>query len=225
MPSVKTFCRIFSVVMLFAVANGAQVTLASGLPGLAAADTIHTNLWLTEALMAEIVTAAAVQMPPPPAAVRLVAAASGAGNTLFQAVAWRVLDERGYSIYVAEDDSTRQGAVDFRFGFEVEDIHLSYPDVGRTLGLWRRWVSRELSVSVLMEITEESSGHLLFNERLRRGFADRVGSSALDAVDSNVYPFTTAQTLESGWRGRVEEVVVLGTLAGLVAIYFANTGN
>ena len=43
--------------------------------------------------------------------------------------------------------------------------------------------------------------------------------------NSELYDFTTAETSESGWQRRIEEIVVLGTLAGLVAVYFANTGN
>ena len=44
-----------------------------------------------------------------------------------------------------------------------------------------------------------------------------------DRVNSDLYGFTRAQTAESGWQRRMEEIVVLGTLAGLVAVYFANT--
>jgi len=175
--------------------------------------------------MAEIVVHAAAAMQPAPAAVQLASTADGPGSDLFQAVAARVLGDKGYDLYVAGDDSTRQGAVDYRFGYRVESIGLSYPEVGRTLGVWRRWVSRKMQVAVVVEITEAATGRLVFDERVTRGFQDRIGDDNFNFVDSDVYVFTTAETLDSGWRGRMEEVVVLGTLAGLVAIYFANTGN
>lgn len=195
------------------------------LPAPAASDTVHTNLWLTEALMGEIVTTAMGAMPPAPAAVRLQPMRDDPRNDLFQAVAAEILGAAGYDLFVPEEDPARQGAVDYVFGYVVQDIGLSYPDVGRTLGLWRSWVAREITVSVMLKISAEDSGRLLLNERIVRRFGDRFDSDYFDGVDSEEYKFTTAETSESGWKGRMEEIVVLGTLVGLVAIYFANTGD
>ena len=47
-------------------------TMAGQLPALAEADTVRTNLWLTEALMGEIVSQAAAFIPPAPGAVLVV---------------------------------------------------------------------------------------------------------------------------------------------------------
>jgi hypothetical protein len=221
-PGLPAFA-LFALLVLLVPAAGAVTP--SGLPGTADPDTVRTNLWLTEALMAEIVGVGAAQLPPPPAAVRLVTLQSDPRNDLFRAVAAKVLGERGYELYVPEADETRQGAVDYVFGFSVQNIKVDYPAVGRTLGLWRRWVARDLEVSALIEVSEEASGRLLLSERIVRRFGDRIGDGVFDVVDSDVYDFTTAPTRESGWQNRLEEVVVLGTLAGLVAIYFANTGN
>ncbi len=197
----------------------------SQLPAAANSDTVRTNLWLTEALMGEIVTVAMGAMPPAPAAVRLEPGLDIPRNEVFQAVAAEVLAAAGYELYVAAEDPTRQGAVDYVFGFNVQDIELSYPDVGRTLGLWQRWVARDINVSVMVEISAEDSGRLLLNERIGRRFGDRFDSGFFENVDSDRYDFTNAETSESGWKGRMEELVVLGTLTGLVAIYFANTGD
>ena len=175
--------------------------------------------------MAEIVHAATTVMPPAPAAVRLTALRDDARNDIFQAVAAEVLAAKGYELFVPEEDPTRQGAVDYVFGYSVQSIKLTYPDVGRTLGIWRRWVAREVAVSVLVEISEESSGRLLLSDRIERKFGDRFDSDDFADVDTDEYEFTTAETSESGWKSRTEEIVVLGTLAGLVAIYFANTGD
>ncbi len=221
MPPAKTGYLLILVLLV----TGVSTASAAGLPGVAAADTVRTNLWLIEALMGEIVNTAAAVMPPAPGAVRLEATRDDPRNDIFQAVAAEILGAAGYDLYVAEEDPARQGAVDYVFGFSVQDIALSYPDVGRTLGIWRRWVERELSVAVLVEVSEEASGRLLFNERLERRYGDRLDSGDFDDVDADVYEFTTAETTETGWKSRIEEIVVLGTLAGLVAIYFANTGN
>ena len=148
-----------------------------------------------------------------------------ARNDIFQAVAAEVLAAKGYELFVPEVEPTRQGAVDYVFGYSVQSIKLTYPDVGRTLGIWRRWVAREVAVSVLVEISEEYSGRLLLSDRIERRFGDRFDSDNFADVDTDEYEFTTAETSESGWKSRMEEIVVLGTLAGLVAIYFANTGD
>ena len=66
---------------------------------------------------------------------------------------------------------------------------------------------------------------MLLSSRVARSFSDRVPSDDFDDVNSNLYSFTTAETGESGWQRRLEEIVVLGALAALVAIYFANTAN
>ncbi|MFN2370020.1 MAG: hypothetical protein ABR506_02575 [Candidatus Krumholzibacteriia bacterium] len=212
-----------AALLLLAAAAAAQTPAPAGLPSPTAADTVRTNLWLTEALMGEIVTAVAGVLPPAPAAVRLVTAGKGEANDLFGATAARVLGGRGYDLYTAKKDSARQAAVDAEFTYQVLGVELAYPAVGRTLGIWRSWVERDLAVTVLVEVTETDSGRLLLKERLTRAFGDRVPDGDFGAVNSRLYPFTSAKTGESGWQRHLEQVVVLGALAGLVAVYFANT--
>ncbi len=226
MPVAKQGQLLRLCLLVATVFFGAQGATAAGLAAPTSADTVRTNLWLTEALMGQIVVAAAVNIPPAPAAVRLEARESDdPRDAIFQNVAAGILGEAGYDLFVTEDDPARQGAVDYVFSYGVQDVDLSYPEVGRTLGIWRRWVARELAVSVQVEISEESSGRLLLSERMERRYGDRFDSDDFDNVDAGIYDFTTAATSESGWKNRTEEIVVLGTLAGLVAIYFANTGN
>ena len=198
---------------------------AAGLPSPAGRDSIRTNIWLSEALMAEVVQVAAAALPAPPAAVLLLDKSSGAYADVFVGPASHVLRELGYEIYLPDDDPARQAAVDYEFSFDVRDVDLAYPDVGRTLGVWRQWVARDLSLTALVEITEADSGRLLLSDRITRRFSDRVPADDFDAVNSDLYGFTTAETGESGWQRRLEEIVVLATLTGLVAVYFANTSN
>ena len=169
--------------------------------------------------------AAAAHLPPAPAAVLLVNTGDDDLGDLFTGAASRALARRGYDLFLPDEDPARQAAVDYELSFDVKDVDLTYPDVGRTLGLWREWVAREMSVTALVEITEADSGRLLLSDRICRRFSDRVPSDDFDLVNSSIYDFTSAETGESGWHSRLEEIVVLGTLAGLVAVYFANTSN
>lgn len=198
-----------------------------GLGGAAAADSLRTNVWLVEALMGEIVAEAAASLPPPPARVQLSArpAAGDRAGELLGLVVARVLRDRGYEVLVAAADTARGAAPDVYVQFVANQVELSYPDVGRALGLWRRWVARDVRVVVSAEISEAATGRLLLSERLSRRFSDRVTNDEFPRVDSRLYPFTTATVSESGWQRRLEEFAVLGTLAGLIAVYFANTGS
>ena len=75
----------------------------------------------------------------------------------------------------------------------------------------------------MVSLQELASGRLLLSERYTRSFSDRVPDDDFAAVNSDIYPFTSGEPGQSGWKGRVEEIVVLGALAALVAIYLANT--
>jgi hypothetical protein len=199
----------------------------SGLRPVATPDTVRTNLWLVEALLAEIATEGARALPAPPTSVRLDAVRASDGNDLFRVVGARVLAEAGYTVIlpaIAEADTAVRGA-DHALLYDVTGIDLSFPEVGRTLGLWRRWVTRTVEVSATLEVTEQPGGQLLMADRFTRVFHDRLDNDAFGAVNSPMYQFTAAETSESGWKRRTEELVVLGTLAGLIAVYFANTGN
>ena len=195
------------------------------MPAPSAADTVRTNLWLTEALMGEIVTSFAAVIPPEPSAVLLVNSGGRDMDEIFGTVASGILLERGHEIYVVAGDSTVQSPVDYVFEYKVIGVELGYPEVGRTLGIWQRWVARDVSVTASVDLSRADSGKLLFKDIVTRRFSDRVDNDDFDKVDSPLYDFTTAETSGSGWQNRMEEIVVLGTLVGLIAIYFSNTGN
>lgn len=225
--------RILSAAFLcLTLATGAYAETSTadgplGLGGAAAADSLRTNLWLVEAMMGEIAGEAAQVLPAPPARVLLAGrpATGDRAGELLRVVASRVFADRGYEVLVDQSDSLRGPAPDCTATLIVQQVELTYPDVGRTLGLWRRWVDREVSVVVTAEIAEAASGRLLLNERLTRRFSDRITNDEFPQVNSRLYPFTNAAVGETGWQRRLEEFAVLGTLAGLVAVYFANTGD
>ena len=221
-----------AAILILAVATSARAQAPAtdaplNLGGKAAADSLRTNLWLVEALMGEIAGEAALALPPAPARVLLAGrpAAGDRAGELMRAVASRVLQDRGYEVLVGQPDSLRGLRPDCTASLLVDRVELTYPDVGRTLGLWRSWVDRDVNVVVSAEIAEVASGRLLLNERLARQFSDRVTNDEFRQVDSPLYPFTTAKVGDSGWNRRLEEIAVLGTLVGMVAVYFANTGD
>lgn len=208
--------------LVVATAGGAAPAAADAV---APADTVRTNLWLTETLMADAATAAARVLPAPPRTVLLEARGKLPEDELLGTVLVRQLMAAGYDVYLPPEDDAPVPATDLVYGYRVTGVDLVYPEVGRTLGIWRQWVDRRLTVSILAEIVERESGRVLLNDRVTRSYNDRVPGGDFDAVNSRAYAFASAETSESAWQRRMEEIVVLGALAGLVTIYFANTSD
>jgi len=88
---------------------------------------------------------------------------------------------------------------------------------------WKDWVGREMDLSLQVTVVDGTSGEMILSRRVAHGFQDRIPVEYVDAVESSAYPFTTAPEELSGSSKRLEQIVVLGALVGLVAIYFANT--
>lgn len=185
-------------------------------------DTLRTNLWVAEALMGEAAQSVLGQLPPPPAAIVLVPSDTEQPATLLTSVATHHLQGAGYSVHLDQAPAgTDQPVLELRF--RVEDLALRYPAVGRRLGLWKSWVDREMDLAVQITVVDRADGQILVSRRVARRFQDRIPAGYMDAVESDVYPFTRAEQQASGLSRSFEEIVVVGALAGLVAIYFANT--
>jgi hypothetical protein len=217
----------------------AAPTLPTGpvpvMPAIGAPDSVRSNLWLVQALFGQMIRRITSALPSPPAAVALQPMSRTGANPLFESVADRMLREQGYDLFLDETALNNKdkapvsppklpgGASVLRF--QCEEVKLAYPQSYRRFGLWRQWVDRELSASVIATVIDHDSGRLLFDERLARSYADRVPAGRFASIGSASYDFTNATLKERGWRHYVEGVVVIGSLAGLVAIYFANTGG
>jgi hypothetical protein len=217
---------LFAVGLLFGGDSAAQGD-ASGAarfqPG--SADTVRTNLWLIEALMREAATAVIQPLPASPAGVRLEPESFDPQEELFTQVLTRELKDRGFVGYLAtyEEDVEAESAADYRLQYRVAGIDLAYPETGRRLGIWREWVARRLELTIIASLTESASGRVLFSDRIVRGYGDRVPDEDIETVETGPYDFVDADVKGSGWQNRLEEIVVLATRAGLVAVYFANT--
>ena len=185
-------------------------------------DTLRTNLWVAEALMGEATQSVLDQLPPPPAAIVLVPSDTEQPATLLTSVATHHLQGAGYSVHLDQAPAgTDQPVLELRF--RVEDLALSYPAVGRRLGLWKSWVDRKMDLAVQITVVDRADGQILVSRRVARRFQGRIPAGYMDAVESDIYPFTRAEQQASGLSRSFEEIVVVGALAGLVAIYFANT--
>ena len=148
------FCVLLSVLLV----TSSSAFAGSGLPGHATTDTVRTNLWLAEALFTDIADEVAAELATDQARVLLWANGEVDGTELFQAAAFEVLTAAGHEVFVAGDDQEGSAEVSHILEFRVVGVELEYPEIGRTLGIWRSWIGRDLAVSVMVELSEASSG-------------------------------------------------------------------
>lgn len=188
----------------------------------AAADTLRTNLRVAEALLADALDEVTHALPLPPAAVLLVPFSSDADVNLLTTVATHHLLAAGHRVHVDQVPPGTEGPV-YELRYRVDQLDLAYPDRGRRFLLWSSWVDRTMDAVVEFTLVDQSDSQVVASRRVVRRFQDRLPADQLAAVDQPLYPFTTARVEGGGWVRRLEEIVVLGTLAGLVAVYFANT--
>jgi len=224
-------CLVILLVIL-TVLPAASVA-GSDAPGFVftAADTVRTNLWVAQALMADIAREIVAVVPGGDYDISLRATQDHEATPLMEAQLFEQIVAAGHTAYLNESDqpdeeeSVASVDADFEIRYSFEALDLAYPRVGRKLGLWTNWVDREMGLSVLVTVIDLRSGRLLMDERLQRSFGDRVKSGHMRRIDDSVYSFTTSETAEGGIMSVLEELVVVGALTGLVTIYFANTGN
>lgn len=184
-------------------------------------DTLRTNLQLAEALLGEAVQAILPELPPPPAVIVLVPGSTEQSAVLLTNVANHWFAEAGYTVYLEEAPAESASPV-FEFRFRVENLQLTYPETGRRLVFWKSWVGRQMDLAVQATVTD-AEGQVLVSRRQTHAYQDRVPVEFMAAVESPTYEFTRAERQAGSASRRMEQVVVLGTLAALVAVYFANT--
>jgi hypothetical protein len=185
-------------------------------------DTLRSNLWIAEALLASAVDEVRRELPPAPAVVLLVPGSTEAAANVLTDVATRRLQREGYLVHLDRVPAdTALPVVEVRY--RVTKLALQYPDSGKRLLLWQSWVARQMELAVQFTVIDREDGQVLLSRRLVRLYQDRMPHEYLTFVESSEYPtFTKATPQTRSWSRRLEEIVVLGTLVGLVAIYFTN---
>ena len=203
------------------------------LAAIAAVDTTPSNIWVARAMISDILAEVETRLPTRPSRIVLRPKAEHEAGPLFQEMAARRLETLGHDLYLDETDIAREGEkaatvagdVDLVLTSSIESLTLAYPQSGRRFGLWRQWVDRELEMVTFLTLVEAQSGRLLMDRRLVRRYADRVPSDRFESLASPAYNFTQAAVAPTGFRGILENLVVVGSLAGMVAVYFANSGS
>ena len=184
-------------------------------------DTLRTNLEVAAALMREAIESLEADLPAPPGVMVLVPATTEPAADLLTDVTFKLMQAAGYEVYLEQAPTGTEAPV-YEFRYRVQDLQLAYPTSGRRMLFWKSWVGRQMDLALQITVVSDD-GQMLLSRRLAHSFQDRVPVKYVEAVESPAYPFTQAEEQPSGSSRRLEQIVVLGALAGLVAVYFANT--
>jgi hypothetical protein len=226
----------WNALLLIVLASLLCVSLPAAHAGTASRDTLHTNLWLTESLFEDLLRVGMDSLPADGDAVLLTPIGNHPALDLMRTIAVDLVEESGRAAILLDDGEEEENdsvemidlssdMVRYEIRFRVEDVRLTYPDAGRRLGLWRTWVDRDLEVSGIVTVRDRRSGRILADERVVKNFGDRLPASRVSELESQAYEFTEAAIEDGGISAVLEEVVVLGALAGMVVAYFATTSN
>lgn len=141
------------------------------------------------------------------------------------------LDDEGWAEDDLEEDEEEMGvpavaAAPYVLVFRLEDVEVEFPRAGRRLGLWRTWIDRECTVTAVVMLRDRRDGLILHDDQATRMFGDRFPAGKLERIAESSYEFNDATVAGGGGIFSIlEEVVVLGSLAGLIAAYFATTAD
>jgi len=185
-------------------------------------DSLRSNLMVAEALLGDAMDEIAAALPAGPVAVVLVPGSTEAAAELLTVVATHRLLAAGHQVHLDHAPAGTAGPV-FELRYRINQLDLTYPDSGRRFLLWNSWVDRSMDLVVNFALVNAADNEVLVSRRVVRRFQDRMEAGQREALESPIYPFTIAEVEGGGWTRRLEQIAVLGTLAGLVAVYFANT--
>lgn len=213
---------LLAVLPVAAIADDAPPAQPAAVLAPAGDDTVYSNLMVAEALLGDALDEMAMALPPAPAVVVLVPGSTEPAANLLTTVATHRLLAAGHNVHLDQAPAGTEGPV-FELRYRVGQLALSYPDSGRRYLLWSGWVDRSMDLEVNFILVDAADNRVLESRRVVRRFQDRMESDQREALESPVYPFTVAEVEGGGWTRRLEEIAVLGALAGLVSVYFANT--
>ncbi len=212
----------FSMLVLLTGAGQAVPVMPAAVLADAPIDSIRTNLMVAEALLGDALAEVTSALPTAPTVVVLVPGSNEPAANLLTTVATHHLMAAGHTVHLDRAPVGTDGPV-YELRYRVDRLDLAYPASGRRFMLWSGWVDRSVDLVVQFTLVDAADSQVITSRRVVRRFHDRVEADQVAALEAPLYPFTTAAVEGGGWTRRLEEIVVLGTLASLVAIYFANT--
>lgn len=148
-------------------------------------------------------------------------AAAHKGGWLVEDVLTDDLVGRGFRVRVGENPVGSDSA-SLELSYRVLDMGVAYPRQGRSHGMGRLWVQRDVSVRLSFQLTDLATNHVRWIQEAEASRTGRFPHRLLSVVESKEYPFTHAAFEKKSWTRYLEPVIVSGVVGGLVYLFYAN---
>ncbi|MFO7914900.1 MAG: hypothetical protein R6U43_04320 [Candidatus Krumholzibacteriales bacterium] len=114
---------------------------------------------------------------------------------------------------------------DYILKYQIVNMTLSYPDIGRNWLIGEKEVERLAEISLFVQLVDGETGDTVWIGEAEKKFNDVIPHSLLDRVEDQQYAFTRPERDEWTWTSFIEPVVVTGIVTGLVYLFFSNQSN
>ncbi len=158
----------------------------------------------------------------------LLVKSKGAGtiDDVFTNVLIRKFTDAGLRVTtkVSEDaqDSTFH---DYEFNYQMVRFLIKYPDIDRSYWVGSKKVERLAEVGVFAQLTDGTTGDIIWVGETRKNYEDTIAYSLLERVEDPQHTFTMPARKEMKWGKAVETFVVTGIVTGLIYLFFSNQSS
>ncbi|MBN1885935.1 MAG: hypothetical protein JW876_10490 [Candidatus Krumholzibacteriota bacterium] len=143
---------------------------------------------------------------------------------VFENTLLKTMRESGYRVAV---DKPADGgeAPAYRFTYQIINLSLDYPEIGRQYVVGAKKVERLAEVGVFAQLADMASGDILWVGDTQKRYGDTIPYAYLKRVEDEAHGFTAPERNEIRWGRLVEPVIVTGIVTGLVYLFFSNQQN
>lgn len=106
--------------------------------------------------------------------------------------------------------------------YRIIEMNLRYPEVKRQGFLGGRRVVRRAVVNLSFRLEDETTGRVLWSERVKEESSDLVERSMVQSVNNKTYPFLSPSLPDDLQSRYLEPALVVAVVGGLIYLFFAN---
>jgi hypothetical protein len=106
--------------------------------------------------------------------------------------------------------------------YRIIDLKLEYPEMKSRGFLKEKLVTRKAYLNLSFQLTEGSSGKIIWTRRDAREYSDVIKKGMFKKLNNPAYPFLSPPLPESSLSKYLEPALVTTVVGGLVYLFFAN---
>lgn len=136
-----------------------------------------------------------------------------------------LMRQRGYRVCVASKETPCADSSSFSISYQIIRLNIRYPRISRRFWFGSKEVFREARADVIAQLTDRSTGDVIWVREGNARHEDVIPYSLLSFVEEKQYEFTRPPRDEFKISKIVEPAVVAGIVVGLVFLFFSNQSN